>query len=84
MMPSTPATPISPTYLALLAMLALVVLPDLAQGATAGGGLPYEGPLTQLRASVTGPVATTVSLIGIIGSFGALIFGTTLAVLLHP
>jgi type IV secretion system protein VirB2 len=43
--------------------------------AGAGGGLPYEGWLGQLRASVTGPVAFTLAIIGIVGAGGALIFG---------
>jgi type IV secretory pathway VirB2 component (pilin) len=40
-----------------------------------GGGLPYEGWLTQLRNSVTGPVAFTVSIIGIVVAGAGLIFG---------
>ncbi|MGQ0555535.1 MAG: TrbC/VirB2 family protein [Nitrospiraceae bacterium] len=59
-------------------MLALCVntIPHEAYAAgTAGGGLPYESALTRLRASITGPVAFTLSLIGIVGAAGALIFG---------
>lgn len=40
-----------------------------------GGSLPYESWLTSLRSSVTGPVAFTLSIIGIIGAGGTLIFG---------
>ena len=40
-----------------------------------GGGLPYEGWLTQLRNSITGPFAFTVALIGIVASGAVLIFG---------
>ena len=43
--------------------------------AGAGGGLPYEAWLTKLQASLTGPVAFSVSLIGIVGAGGVLIFG---------
>ena len=43
--------------------------------AAAGGGLPYEAWLTKLQASLTGPVAFSVSLIGIVGAGGVLIFG---------
>ena len=43
--------------------------------ASAGGGLPYEAWLTKLQASLTGPVAFSVSLIGIVGAGGVLIFG---------
>ena len=60
----------------LLLMLCAFMLPNEAYAAgTAGGGLPYESALTRLRASITGPVAFTLSLIGIVGAAGALIFG---------
>lgn len=60
----------------LLLMLCAFMLPHDAYAAgTAGGGLPYESALTRLRASITGPVAFTLSLIGIVGAAGALIFG---------
>ncbi len=60
----------------LLLMLWAFMLPHDAYAAgTAGGGLPYESALTRLRASITGPVAFTLSLIGIVGAAGALIFG---------
>lgn len=40
-----------------------------------GGGLPYEGWLGKLRDSLTGPVAYTVSLVGIVVTGCVLIFG---------
>lgn len=40
-----------------------------------GGGLPYESWLLNLRNSVTGPVAFTLSIIGIVVAGGILIFG---------
>jgi len=40
-----------------------------------GGGLPYESWLTSLQNSVTGPVAFTLSIIGIVVAGGVLIFG---------
>jgi type IV secretion system protein VirB2 len=40
-----------------------------------GGGLPYEDWLTNLRNSVTGPVAFTLSMVGLVVSGGTLIFG---------
>lgn len=40
-----------------------------------GGGLPYEGWLTNLRQSVTGPVAFALAMIGIVVAGGILIFG---------
>src|ERR1700733_12969949 len=45
-----------------------------AQAATGGGGLPWEAPLTTLSNSITGPVAYGVSIIGIVGAGGILIF----------
>lgn len=58
-------------------MLALIVLmPQQALAAEGqGGGLPYEGWLTSLRNSVTGPVAFTISIIGIIVSGATLVLG---------
>lgn len=62
--------------LGLLLMLCAFTLPHDAYAAgTAGGGLPYESALTRLRASITGPVAFTLSLMGIVGAAGVLIFG---------
>ena len=62
--------------LGLFLMLCAFMLPHEAYAAgTAGGGLPYESALTRLRASITGPVAFTLSLIGIVGAAGVLIFG---------
>ena len=40
-----------------------------------GGGLPYEGWLTNLRNSVTGPVAFALPIVGIVIAGGVLIFG---------
>ncbi len=56
--------------------LCVIASPHEAYAAgTAGGGLPYESALTRLRASITGPVAFTLSLVGIVGAAGVLIFG---------
>ncbi|MCW5222894.1 conjugal transfer system pilin TrbC [Verminephrobacter aporrectodeae] len=63
--------------LALLALLAFLVLaphPAFAAEGT-GGALPYESWLTNLRNSATGPVAFTLSIIGIVVAGGVLIFG---------
>jgi type IV secretory pathway VirB2 component (pilin) len=40
-----------------------------------GGALPYESWLTNLRNSVTGPVAFALSIVGIVVAGGVLIFG---------
>lgn len=64
-------------YVGLFALLAFFLLsPQLAFAATGeGGSLPYESWLTNLRNSVTGPVAFTLSIIGIVVAGGVLIFG---------
>lgn len=49
--------------------------PDAQAAAGAGGNLPYEDWLTNLRNSVTGPVAFALSIIGIVVAGGVLIFG---------
>lgn len=56
--------------------LALFLLPtDVLASAGSGGNLPYEGFLEGLRNSVTGPVAYTISLLAIVVSVAALMFG---------
>lgn len=64
-------------WLVLLALAALMfLLPQHAFAAEGtGGGLPYEGWLTNLRNSVTGPVAFALSIVGIVIAGGVLIFG---------
>jgi type IV secretion system protein TrbC len=63
-------------YKILLLLSLLLVAAGSAHAANAGGGagLPWETPLTTLVNSVTGPVAYGVSLIGIVGAGGVLIF----------
>ncbi len=57
-------------------LLAVLVTPEHAFAASSGAGaLPYEGWLTSLRESVTGPVAFALSIIGIVVAGGVLIFG---------
>jgi type IV secretion system protein VirB2 len=58
-----------------LVVLACLIFPDAAQAASGGGGLPYEGFLNQIRASLTGPVAFTLSIVGIVVGGATLIFG---------
>ena len=60
--------------LALLFVILFAPQPAFASEGT-GGSLPYESWLTNLRNSVTGPVAFAVSLIGIVVAGGVLIFG---------
>lgn len=63
-------------YLSLFAVLFLIMAtqPAMASEGT-GGSLPYESWLTNLRNSVTGPVAFALSIIGIVVAGGVLIFG---------
>lgn len=58
----------------LLALFATMVLsPELM--AAGAGGMPWEGPLTIIVASITGPVAFAISMIGIVAAGAILIFG---------
>jgi len=52
----------------------LLVAAGTAHAATGGGGLPWETPLQTLSNSVTGSVAYSCSLIGIVDAGGVLIF----------
>jgi type IV secretion system protein TrbC len=60
--------------LALVACVMLAPQHAFASEGT-GGSLPYESWLTNLRNSVTGPVAFALSIIGIVVAGGVLIFG---------
>lgn len=72
----------NPNKLAMLVFFASVILlicnPVFAS-AGAGGGLPYEGPLMNLKDSITGPFAFVVSIIGIVVAGSTLIFGGELS-----
>jgi type IV secretory pathway VirB2 component (pilin) len=60
----------------ILLSLSSFLLSDGVQAAVgAGGALPYESWLVNLRNSVTGPVAFTLSIVGIVVAGGILIFG---------
>jgi len=48
---------------------------DVLASVGTGGGLPYESPLTSIRNSVTGPIAFTLSIAGLVVVGGTLIFG---------
>jgi len=66
-----------PLYLfTLMLLLCPLILADSAFASVGGGGqLPYESWLVNLRSSVTGPVAFTLSIVGIVVAGGILIFG---------
>ncbi|SOD22689.1 type IV secretion system protein VirB2 [Nitrosomonas ureae] len=60
----------------ILLALFLLLVPELVLASVGGGGaLPYETWLVSLRNSVTGPVAFTLSIVGIVVAGGILIFG---------
>lgn len=48
---------------------------EFALAAASGGGLPWESPLNTIKDSLTGPVAGVISLVAIVVSGVALIFG---------
>lgn len=59
-----------------LLLAVFISLPAHAIASTGtGGSLPYEPWLTSLANSVTGPVAFTLSVVGIVVAGGVLIFG---------
>lgn len=64
-------------YAILALLVAAIMLAPASAWASAGtgGSLPYESWLTNLRNSVTGPVAFALSIVGIVVSGGTLIFG---------
>lgn len=63
--------------LALLGLLVVSALfsADLFASVGTGGGLPYESPLASIRNSFTGPIAFTLSILGLIVCGASLIFG---------
>ncbi|MTW05907.1 conjugal transfer protein TrbC [Duganella ginsengisoli] len=61
-------------------ILLACIFPEHAHASEgAGGGLPYEDWFDKLRASVTGPVAFTLSILGLVIAGGTLIFGGELS-----
>jgi type IV secretory pathway VirB2 component (pilin) len=62
--------------LLLLVLLLLVTLhPEAANASSAGGTLPWDGPLTTLKNDITGPVAFTIALLAMVAAGAALVFG---------
>ncbi|WP_296249441.1 TrbC/VirB2 family protein [uncultured Stenotrophomonas sp.] len=58
----------------LLLCAAQVMASDAGDG-SGGAGLPWEGPLKKLNNSISGPVAFTISLLGILAAGAGLIWG---------
>jgi type IV secretory pathway VirB2 component (pilin) len=59
----------------LMAAVFFALVPQVVFAAAVGGGLPWEGPLTTIQISLTGPVAISIALIAIAVAGGMLIFG---------
>ncbi len=68
-------SPINKVSLLVFALVLLLLPEAVLASVGGGGGLPYESWLVNLRNSVTGPVAFTLSIIGIVVAGGVLIFG---------
>ncbi|MFU8797338.1 MAG: conjugal transfer system pilin TrbC [Gammaproteobacteria bacterium] len=68
-------------YIGLFSLMAiLLMIPEHAFATpTTGGDLPYEKGLGKLQKSMTGPVAFTLSILGIVVAGGTLIFGGDLS-----
>jgi type IV secretion system protein TrbC len=65
-------------WLCLLAVSLIMLVslsPEAAHASTAGGALPWDGPLTTLKNDLTGPVAFTISLLAMVACGAALVFG---------
>lgn len=59
----------------LMAVMLIFSASDALASVGTGGDLPYESWLESLRNSVTGSVAFTLSLVGIVVAGGVLVFG---------
>lgn len=57
-----------------IACMFLISEPVMA-ASSAGGGLPFDGWLTKVSNSITGPFAFTVSIVGMVAAGAMLIFG---------
>ena len=57
-----------------LVMAAMLLLPGIAM-ASNSGDMPYEKGMDKLVESITGPVAFTISIIGVVAAGAMLIFG---------
>ena len=59
----------------LATLVTLAWIFTLRAHAAAGGGLPWEKPMTAIATSLTGPVAYAIGLIGIAIAGGAMLWG---------
>jgi type IV secretory pathway VirB2 component (pilin) len=60
---------------ALMLTVVALTLATQASGAPTAGGLPWEAPMTKIAASLTGPVAYAIGLIGIAIAGGTMLWG---------
>lgn len=67
--------PMPPFTGVIVLVLLFACSPELLATEGPGGSLPYESWLKNLRQSITGPVAFSISMIGIVVAGGVLIFG---------
>ena len=58
-----------------IAFLLMLVGVQAVWAGGAGGGLPWETPLSRVATSLTGPVALSISLIALMVAGGTLVFG---------
>lgn len=62
-----------------IALLVMLLVCQAAWAGPAGGGLPWETPLSRIATSLTGPVALSISLIALMVAGGTLVFGGELS-----
>lgn len=63
-------------FIFVMVLLSALCMTEPAMAASsAGGGLPFDGWLTKVTNSITGPFAFTVSIVGIVAAGAMLIFG---------
>ncbi len=61
--------------LLLVTVLLFALAPSAAFASSGGQGLQWEGPLTKIQQSLSGPVAFAICVIGIVVAFGTVMFG---------
>jgi type IV secretory pathway VirB2 component (pilin) len=71
----TSLTHLRPLLRIAVTLASATLLSGVAHAATAGGGMPWEGPLTAVLDSITGPVARIVAILIIVATGLTLAFG---------
>lgn len=66
-------------YTLLATFITFVASPTRAFASSTGGSLPWDAPLQTLAADLTGPVATSISLIALFVAGAVLVFGEDLS-----